>query len=348
MKTTPLTEPTVTEFLARVSSVFTNKPFRPHRIFSGGHAQTLASYAWPRRLRANDQDRIFEVGPDAKLLANCRWQANPLDRPTILLWHGMEGSTSSTYMLAIAQKSFRDGFNVVRVNLRNCGGTEHLTPTLYHAGLSEDLRAVISELVAKDGLRRIFLIGYSLGGNLVLKLAGEYANEPPGEVVAICAVSPSVDLAASSVAISRSSNWIYQQNFLRRMRKRVQLKKRFFPDLYDVSELNSVHTIREFDERYTSKRHGFSGADDYYAKASSLRLIDRIRIPTLIIHSRDDPFIPFAPLQNPVVNQNPYILFVATEGGGHIAFLGSTRNGEDRFWAENRVVEFCRRANDEL
>ena len=266
----------------------------------------------------------------------------------MVLWHGMEGSTSSIYMLAIAQKSFRAGFNVVRVNLRNCGGTEHLTPTLYHGGQSEDLRAVVSELIERDGLRRVLLVGYSLSGNLVLKLGSEYGDNPPPEVLGICAVSPSVDLSASANAINRRSNWIYHHDFLRRMRKRIYVKKRFFPDLYDLTDLKFVRTIRDFDERYTAKAHGFKGADDYYWKSSSIRSMDRIRIPTLIIHAEDDPFIPFAPLQNPAVTQNPYILFVATTKGGHVAFVSGTTDGEDRFWAENRVVEFCRMANEEL
>lgn len=346
----PIDEQTARQFLSRVATSFAARPFKPHPLFTGGHAQTIASYAWPRRFRlqVQDEERFFEIGSDVKLLAHCRWQANPNDHPTVLLWHGMEGSTASVYMLAIAQKSFRAGFNVVRVNLRNCGGTEHLTPTLYHGGLSEDVRAVTSELINHDGMRRLFLIGYSLGGNLVLKLAGEYGDDPPPGLLGVCAVSPSVDLAASADTISQRSNWIYHRDFLRRMRKRIYVKKRFFPDRYDLSHLKSIRTIRDFDERYTAETHGFSGADDYYWKSSSIRTMDRIRVPTLIIHAEDDPFIPFKPLQNPALTENPYILFVATQRGGHVAFLGGTTAGEDRFWAENRAVEFCKLAHEQL
>jgi len=345
-----LSQQAAERFLSHVAQAFAEKPFTSHPIFKGGHAQTIASWAWPRRsqFKENDEERLFQVSANVKVLAHCRWQALAKDRPTVVLWHGMEGSTASIYMLAIAQKAFAIGFNVVRVNFRNCGGTEHLSPTLYHGGLSEDLSAVITELIEQDGLSRFCLIGYSLGGNMVLKLAGEYAENPPPEILGICAVSPSVDLAASANAICRRSNWIYHQDFLRRMRNRIYLKKRYFPDLYDVSNIKSVRTIRDFDERYTSKAHGFAGADDYYSKSSSIRLMDRIRIPTLIIHSEDDPFIPFAPLQNPGVTENPYILFVATKRGGHVAFVGSQTGGEDRFWAENRAVEFCKLADSKL
>lgn len=344
----PISEQAAREFLAHAASIFSDKPFIPHRFFRGGHAQTLVAYAWPRRsrLQVQDQERLFDIRDDVKLLAHCRWQTAFKAAPTLVLWHGMEGSTESVYMLAIAKKAFRDGFNVVRVNLRNCGGSEHLTPTLYHGGLSEDLRAVTSELIEHDGLQRIFMIGYSLGGNLVLKLAGEYAGNPPPEVLGICAVSPSVDLSASANEIRRRSNWIYERDFLRRMRKRIYVKKRLYPDLYDISKLKSIRTIRGFDENFTAISHGFSGADEYYEKSSSIRLIDRIQIPTLIIHAKDDPFIPFAPLQSPALVANPYILFLATEHGGHVAFVGEEPSGEDRFWAENRAVEFCRLGNE--
>ena len=134
-------------FLARVADIFRIKSFNPHPLFAGGHAQTLASFLWPRRfrLRANtDEERLFEVAPNVKVLAHCRWQPDRSKHPTMIIWHGIEGSSSSVYMLATAAKAFSADFNVLRVNLRNCGGTEHLTPTLYHGGLSEDLHALIT------------------------------------------------------------------------------------------------------------------------------------------------------------------------------------------------------------
>jgi len=350
MAPSPLSQQQAKELLAHIAASFDQKPFTPHRMFRNGHAQTFASYLWPRRSKyqANDEERLFEVASDVKLLAHCRWQKDRKANPTIVLWHGMEGSTDSVYMLAIAHKGFKLGFNVIRVNLRNCGGTEHLTPTLYHAGLSSDLRAVANELIERDGLDRLFMVGYSLGGNLVLKLAGEYAENPPPQIVGICAVSPSVDLSASAQEINRRSNWIYQRDFLRRMRKRIYVKKRYFPDLYDLSKLKGARSIRAFDELYTSKAHGFKNADDYYSQSSSIRVVQNIRIPTLVIHAEDDPFIPFAPLKNPVFTENPYILFLATAQGGHVAFVGANGGGEDRFWAENRVVEFCVLTNEAL
>ena len=344
-------EAQVRAFLSSVARVFAHHAFTPHPFFKGGHAQTLAAFAWPRRFRFRsraDEPRLFQVAPDTQVLAHCRWQAKPREHPTIVIWHGIEGSSDAVYMLATAQKAFRAGFNVVRMNLRNCGGTEHLTPTLYHGGLSDDLRAVVAELIEQDGLTRIFLAGFSLGGNMVLKLAGEYGDEAPLELLGVCAVSPSVDLAASAELILQRSNWLYHRDFLRRLKSRLARKQKLFPDRYDTSEIKSVRTLREFDDRYTSRAHGFDGAAEYYYRASSIRVIDRIRVPTLVIHGRDDPFIPFAPINNPALTENPYILLLAPERGGHVAFLGSTKDGEDRFWAENRVVEFCKSADEQF
>jgi len=260
------------------------------------------------------------------------------------MWHGMEGSTASAYMVSTADKAFGVGFNVVRVNIRNCGGTEHLSPTLYHGGLTHDARVVIEDLIRTDRLPRLFLAGFSLGGNMILKLAGEYGENPPVEVLGICAVSPSVDLRASTLHMNLRRNWIYQQDFLRRLKNRIRRKKNLFPDLYDISGLGDIHSIEEFDDRFVAPAFGFADALDYYAKASSLPLIRHIQVPTLIIHAEDDPFIPFAPLRDPTVGANPYVILIATERGGHVAFL-SANAGEDRFWAENRLVEFCRMLN---
>jgi predicted alpha/beta-fold hydrolase len=257
------------------------------------------------------------------------------------LWHGIEGSTASVYMIATADKAFRAGYNVLRVNFRNCGGTEHLTPTLYHGGLSGDLHAIISELITKDGLKRIYPIGFSLGGNVVLKLAGEYADNPPPELAAVCAISPSVDLAASTELIQQKKNWVYHGNFVRNLKRKVRTKDKLFPRRYDLRKLRLVKTIRDFDEYFTSVSYGFANADDYYNKCSSARVVEKIRVPALIMHSEDDPFIPFEPLREKAFADNPYLLLVKTEKGGHVAFVGAKTNSEDRFWAENRAVEFC-------
>ena len=339
----------VQDFFTRVRSAFAAKPFTPHSLFKSGNAQTLAAYAWPRSYRRQrppqDEERLLETEPGVKVLAHCRWQKDRHEHATVVIWHGMEGSANSVYMIATADKAFRAGFNVVRVNYRNCGGTEHLTPTLYHGGLSDDLRAVLKQLIEDDGLKRIFVLGFSLGGNMVLKLAGEYGENAPSEIIAACVVSPSVDLGASADLILSRRNWIYHKQFMHSLRKRIRLKKKLFPDVYDLSPLPSIRNLREFDDAFTSVAAGFLNAEDYYYRASSIRVIANIRIPMLVIHAEDDPFIPFEPLRNAVFSENPYIMIVTTERGGHVAFVSSATQSEDRFWAENRAVEYFQLAN---
>jgi predicted alpha/beta-fold hydrolase len=337
----------VADLLEKIRSDFATKPFVPHRIFKQGDAQTIGAHFWPGRWRVRDrtkdEERLFEVEPGSQVLARCRWQTDRAEHPTLVLWHGMEGSSASGYMLVTADKAYRAGFNVIRVNFRNCGNTEHLSPKLYHGGLTNDLRVVIDELISGDGLSHIAIAGFSLGGNMVLKLAGEYGGNPPRELRAVCAISPSIDMRAGSQLLMKRRNWIYQHDFLRRLRQRIRIKARLFPDAYDAIGLRSIRTIKQFDNRYVAPAFGFASADDYYAKASSFPHISRIRVPTLIIHAEDDPFVPLAPLRDPSIVANPYVMLIATEHGGHVAFL-STAGAEDRFWAENRLVEFCRLA----
>jgi predicted alpha/beta-fold hydrolase len=344
----------VRSLLAAAARIFEKKPFKPHPLFTSGHAQTLAAYTWPRRYAYRAQhreyrERLFEVEKDVRLLAHYRWQANdPRAYPTILLVHGLEGSSSSIYMLGTADKAFRAGFNVVRLNLRNCGDTEHLTPTLYNSGLARDLRAVVKELIEEDRLPEIFLVGFSMSGNMALKLGGEEGELVPRELAAICAVSPSIDLSSCAEAIERRANWVYQKSFIRSLHGRIRRKKQLYPDLYDTSDLHLVRTIRDFDERYTAVDGGYENADDYYRRASALPLIRDIRIPTLIIHAQDDPFIPFQPLRDPSIAANPYVLLNAPLNGGHVGFVAADAvDGEDRFWAENRIVEFCQLVHEQ-
>ncbi|MGB9180164.1 MAG: alpha/beta fold hydrolase [Pyrinomonadaceae bacterium] len=339
--------------LAEIAHTLNEKPFKPHPALTSGHAQTLGAYVWPRRitLRAHrkDVERFFETEPNVRLLAYCRWQEHRLDAPTMLVVHGLEGSSTSIYMLGAADKAFRAGFNVIRLNMRNCGGTEHLTETLYHSGMSGDFRACINELIEQDGLKRIFLVGFSMSGNIALKYAGEEGEDAPRELAGICVVSPSVDLHASANEIERRANWIYHQRFMASLRKRIRQKKRFYPELYDTRGLSRVRKLRQFDNRYTSIHGGFKDADDYYTRASSLSLIRDIRIPTLIIHAQDDPFIPFHPLRDASIKENPYVLLLAPEHGGHVGFLSDGATGaEDRFWAENRVVQFCKLLDEKI
>jgi predicted alpha/beta-fold hydrolase len=280
------------------------------------------------------------VAPGTRVLAHCHWQARPWERPAIILLHGLESSSDAHYVRGISDKAFAAGFNTVRLNQRNCGGTEHLSDSLYHSGLTHDPLFVMRELVTVDGLSSFAIVGYSLGGNLALKLAGDFGSTPPKELCAVCAVSPTMDLAECVEALERPGNQIYQRHFVRNLRKRMWRKIRAFPDKFSPKALPGVRTIREFDEAYTAPFHGFAGASDYYHRASAMRVIDDISVPTLIISAADDPFVPPTPFRDAAVLGNPNIIVALTGHGGHCGFVEERWGNYDGYWAEREIVEF--------
>lgn len=301
---------------------------------------TLAGALWPRRTPRLPpaEDRLFETEPGTQLLAKCHWQANR-DASTLVLVHGLEGSCSSPYVRGTAEKAFLSGFNVVRMNQRNCGGTDRLTPTVYNSGLSADYCAALKELIQHDGLGAICLLGFSMGGNLVLKAAGELGASAPKELIAVAGVCPTIELAACVDAIEQPANRLYQLNFVRHLKARMRRKAKLFPGRYDLSKLGSIRTIREFDEFITAPNSGYHDADDYYYRASAARMANQISVPTLILTAQDDPIVPYSLFGASGIDSNPQISFEAPEHGGHCSFI-SRWSGWERYWAEARVVEF--------
>jgi uncharacterized protein len=319
--------------------------FSPRRPFRGGHLQTLASYFLSRRVALPPAEtRLIEVEASTKVLCQCYWQS---DRPralTVIAIHGLEGSSDSQYMRGIANKGLAAGMNVVLMNQRNCGGTEGLAPTLYHSGLSQDVAAVARNLVNTDQISAFALVGYSMGGNLVLKLAGEWGNDGSSQFRSVAAVSPAMDLAASSDALHLRGNRIYEYYFMWQLRRRLREKARIFPDSFDVDRLRGLNSMREFDDRITAHYCGFSGVADYYARAAASNVVDRISVPALIMHSANDPFIRLLPDTRKKILANPNITFVETDDGGHCSFIAdSDGDGYDGYWAEREVIEFLRR-----
>src|SRR5204862_1657956 len=225
-------------------------PFVPRRWLHNGHAQTIASYFMRRKDRLPPAERrFFRVAEDTQLICDCHWQAEKSVPMTAIIVHGLEGSSESSYVLGTAAKALAAGMNVVRMNMRNCGGTEELTPTLYHSGFFQDRAAVVSELIQKDSLTRIALVGFSMGGNLVLNLAGEWGAAKPAEVRALATVSPVMDLAPSANALHNRINRMYEMKFVRGLSRLFARKAKLFPSRYDLNRLIGVRSIREFDER---------------------------------------------------------------------------------------------------
>ncbi len=317
-------------------------PFVPRRGLSNGHWMTIFGWGNPRqfpRLPA-PTERFFDPAPGARVLAHCHWQPEPAAQRTLLLLHGLNSSSHAHYMKGLADKAFTLGMNVVRLNQRNCGNTEHLSTGLFHSGLTDDARHVIHELTTVDGITRIAVAGYSLGGNLALKLAGEYGADVPPQLVAVAAVSPIIEIAQCVRALEKRSNWLYEWNFVRDLKKRLRKKVALRPGSFDLSRLEQVKSVRDFDEYYTAPHFGFLNAEDYYHRASAMRIADRIRVPTLIISAKDDPFVPHPPFTDPVVTGNPHITVALSAHGGHCGFIGPRSDTDDGYWAEQTIVRF--------
>jgi len=306
--------------------------------------QTIVSTYLPRedRLPAAE-DRLFKVEPDMQVLCHCHWQAERARRLTVIIVHGLEGSAESQYVIGNANKAWAAGWNVVRMNVRNCGGTENLGPSLYHSGLSSDVRAVVETLLSEDKLERIALIGYSMGGNQVLKAAGEWGSDAPAQLKGVAAVSPGADLDACATLLHEWGNRIYEWHFLISLKRHMRRKARLYPGRYDVKRLRGLRSIRDFDDRVTAFYCGFEGASDYYHRASAARVTERIAVPTIVIHALDDPFVTITPETRAKMLANPKIRYVETRHGGHCGFLGAARNGYDGRWAELTIQEFFRR-----
>jgi uncharacterized protein len=304
---------------------------------------TIAAAYWPRRFPYLNEPaaRLFETEPGTRVRADCHWQNEPARHPTLVLLHGLEGSSGSNYMLGTAEKAFHAGFNVLRLNQRNCGGTDDLTPTLYNSGLSQDVGGVVRELLERDALPEVFAAGFSMGGNLVMKMAAEWGSAAPENLRAAIGICPACDLAACADAIHEPRNRLYEWHFVRRLKRRMRRKAKLFPGRFSLDGLARVGSVREFDDAVTAPYCDFRDADDYYAKSSSLSLLRAIRVPSLLLAAQDDPMVPFRSFETPGAVENPNLILEAPQHGGHCAFI-SRQPGEDRFWVEARIVEFCR------
>lgn len=325
-------------------------PFKPHPWLMNGHLQTIVGNFFPRpafRLVGTTETVEVDRADASRILCHCHWQpdAERSARMTAVLVHGLEGSSDSRYMRGIATLAFAAGMNVIRMNMRNCGGGDALTPTLYHSGRSEDLGAVVRCFAERFELERVALVGYSMGGNLALKLAGEWGARVP--LAAVATVCPVIDLGVSADALHEPANRIYEWRFLRRLISRLRRKAELFPDVYKLDNIGPIRSIREFDQKIVAPHCGFRDADDYYYRAASARVVDRIAVPTLILCAADDPFIRLTPETRARVLANPHIQFIETSHGGHCAFLA--RRPASLHWAEATVVRYLQAvAADEL
>lgn len=320
--------------------------FVPHPLLMNKHLMTIVPGFIPRsfsRFRRTGTPRWFELNDQNKLLGYSHFHKNK-NKTAVVILHGLEGSSESPHVLGIANKLCASELNVLRLNMRNCGGTLAHSRSLYNAGMWEDLRFVMQSLQKQNGFDDFILVGYSLGGNLILNTAAHHKETFGYSIRGVCTVSPSIDLAEAVKTIELPCNHIYQNWFLRSMKARLIAKSRHFPEIYDASPLKSITTIREFDDRFTAPDGGYGTAERYYREASAINRLKEIRTQVFMLAAEDDPFVPIATFHK-IKLSCPEIELIITEHGGHGGFFQKHRETEpfyDHFWAENRVVDFIR------
>jgi predicted alpha/beta-fold hydrolase len=302
-------------------------------LFRNAHLQTILGHLWPRsgqERRYPVERRFFRTAPGVEVLVESQRPAGKPAGETVLV-HGLEGSGEAGYMRGMSAAALRAGYGAHRFHMRTCGGTERRSNTLYHAGLTADLAAVL-EAFAAEGLAPAFLVGFSLGGNLALKLAGEMGEAARPLVRGVCAVSTPLDLEACARRIADRNNRLYERRFVRRMSARLCATGRY--DRRDFAGLRSLWAI---DDRITAPAFGFGCAENYYRTQSALRYLDGIRVPVLLVQAKDDTFIPFEVFESSAVRGNRRIEVLWTEHGGHLGFLGRQPH---RFWAEDAIMDW--------
>ncbi len=297
----------------------------------------MVASLWPRQLderRFPVRARLYRPEPEVQVLIHVQRPEQP--RGEVILVHGLEGSSDSHYMRSLAQALLEAGFQCHRFNQRGCGGTEFLSNTLYHAGLTSDLFAFLTEL---DRQRRtpVFLVGFSLGGNTVLKLAGEMGDDGYRLIAGVCAVSTPLELAACTRRLQEPQNWLYERMFVRSMKRRLRLRHKVMPERFPIDGLGRVRTVFDFDDRITAPAFAFRGAEHYYDTQSCARFLDAIGVPALLIQAQDDPMIPFEVYDHPAFRRNRNLRLLSVEHGGHVGFVS---RGRPRFWADHRIVEW--------
>ncbi len=307
--------------------------YRP--LFRNPHLATIAASYWPRRMderRFPVEAKLFRPEPDVQVLIQKQQPAGDA-RGDVVLVHGLEGSADSPYMRSLAQTLLEAGYATHRMNIRTCGGTEFMCNTFYHAGLTTDLFAYVMDL---DRRRRTpaWVAGFSLGGNMALKLAGEMESDARRVLAGVVAVSAPVDLKACTLRLAQRRNWLYQRHFLRSMRRRLALRREVLGGVLRDEGGLPFGSVYEFDDIITGPAFGFEGAEHYYRTQSANRYTARIVVPTLVVASEDDPLVPpevYEPLR-----ENPIIELLLTPHGGHCGFLSRGR----RHWLDEHIRDW--------
>ncbi len=323
--------------ILRLMPLIVRSTYAPPFWLRGGHLQTIHPAVF-RRVPWVTRERERIETSDGDFL-DLDWERSHRADRVAILAHGLEGNSRDTYMQGMAAALVRAGWNVVAWNCRGCSGEGNRLLRSYHSGATEDLAAVVEHVLRDRRYRRAALIGFSLGGNITLKYAGDFGAAIDPRVDRVVAFSVPCDLASASRALESRTNRIYMDRFMTNLRAKIRAKMQIFPGELSDARLDAMRTFREFDGAYTAPLHGYRDAEDYWARASSKPVLGRIAIPALLVNARNDPFLPPECFPGEAASGSAYFHLEAPREGGHIGFVPAGASGGE-YWSEKRAVEF--------
>lgn len=309
-----------------------NSSYKRPKRFISGHLETIypALFRKVKGLKAADRERLTLSDGD---FVDLDWRKQGSDR-LVIVQHGLEGGSDRPYVLGMAKHFTENGYDVLAWNFRGCSGEMNKAVRFYHSGATDDMDEVVQHAIAD--YKKVFLVGFSLGGNMTLKYLGEASRSP--KIKGAVAVSTPLDLDKGSDNLSSLRGKIYERRFLRTLIQKVKDKAAAMPGKIDVSTLNDVKTIREFDDAFTSKLHGYKNATDYYRQCSSKYFLNGIEVPTLILNAKNDPFLTPESLDHSLTEHLPNVTLETTAHGGHVGFISI--NPQKVYWSEQKALEF--------
>ena len=312
--------------------------FDPIPLFNGPHQQTILSwvFGWPVSLHSVTQTVELPDGDQILLEITTPKEWRPQD-PTTLMIHGLCGSSESSYMIRIGRRLAKQGIRVIRMNMRACGAGKFVAKKTYHCGRSDDLAQVITWIKRTTPDSPLTLVGFSLGGNIALKFAGENPLLAELTTKKIIALSPATDILASIRLLGLRRNRHYEQHFIKELKEDIRLRYILYPNIPHVEIPDNI-SLLEFDEIYTAPQAGFQNALDYYRKSSSAWVIPQITVPTKMLYAADDPFVDWTSVNGLTLPQNIHVHL--TQKGGHLGFLGTPGSQEGYRWMDNQVVRW--------
>lgn len=308
--------------------------YRPKWWLRNGHTNTLYTYFY-RKLSAPKYIRERWDTSDGDFIDLDFIKSQ--NKRLVILSHGLEGNSSSQYIIAMANLMSQNDFDVCALNYRSCSGEMNHTKTMYHSGFTDDLHMIVDDMSKK--YEEIFLVGFSLGGNMNLKYTTDEVYPIKDTIKGVISVSAPIDLEASSKRISSWYNYQYQYNFLKTLKEKMRIKAHMHPEVININDLDKVKTLIDFDEYFTGPLHDFAGAKGYYNHCNALQYLDNVTVPTLLISSEDDPFLTESCIPKNIAKSNKDLYLLATKYGGHVGF---TTFGSEFYWLDYKILEFVK------